>query len=130
MSVTDDNITLHKIVLELAREPGHPSGDRDEKYVIVAPLTDDGHIDAEAWKQVRERCRVARESSDDETSLGHLVHGPGGRWFLHYDISNDREDESGFRFEDERFVPGEYISVERDDGTHVFRVVVSMPVGR
>ena len=123
-----DQISLERIVLELAREPAHPQGDPTERYVIVAPLSEDGRLDAEAWKASRDHCRVARESGSHAVSLGHLVHGPGGHWILRFDITNDRPAEKGFRFEDERFVLGDYISIERDGRTHAFRVVSSTPV--
>lgn len=127
-AMPDTVVPLSRIVLELAREPGRPEGDAQERYVLVAPLGEGGHIDAQAWKAVAARCRVARESASGESSLGHLKHVSGGRWALHYDITGDRNDETGFRFETERFVPGEYVSIERDDGTHVFRVVVVQPL--
>jgi len=116
---------LNRIVLELAREPGHPEGDANDRYVIVAPLHADGRLDGEAWKAVRDSCRVVRETAGAEASLGHLVHGPGGRWILTFDITNDRPDETGFRFEIEPFVSAEYVSIERGDETHVFRVVTA-----
>jgi hypothetical protein len=119
---------LERIVLELAREPEHPQGDPNERYVIVAPLTPVGRLDAEAWTETREHCRVARESAGAADSLGHLVHGPGGRWFLTFDITNDRPQEMGFRFGDERFVPGEYVSIERDGRAQAFRVRATTPV--
>ena len=119
---------LSRIVLELAREPGHPEGDARERYIIVAPLTAEGRLNAEAWRHVRDHCRIARESVGEETSLGHLVHGPGGRWFLQFDLTQDRPDETGFRFETEKFEAGEYVSIERDEETHVFRVTAATPI--
>lgn len=127
-ALSHDQICLERIVLEMAREPAHPQGDPSERYVIVAPLTDDGRLDAETWRACREHCRVARESANHAMSLGHLVHGPGGHWILQFDITNDRPEEKGFHFESERFVLGEYISIEREGGTHAFRVVSSTPV--
>jgi CheY-like chemotaxis protein len=127
-ALPNDQICFERIVLELAREPAHPEGDPSERYVLVAPLTDNGQLDGNAWPTAREHCRVARESGHHAISLGHLVHGPGGHWTLQFDITNDRPDEKGFHFEDERFVPGEYISIEREGGTHTFRVMSSTPV--
>ena len=119
---------LNRIVLELAREPGHPEGDANDRYVIVAPLHADGRLDGEAWKAVHAPAAaraLTYETAGAEASLGHLVHGPGGRWILTFDITNDRPDETGFRFEIEPFVSGEYVSIERGDETHVFRVVTA-----
>ena len=119
---------LTRIDLELAREPGRPQGDPSDRYVIVAPLSADDHLDGGAWREQRDHCRVARESRDQAASLGHLVHGPGGRWSLQFDITRDRPDEHGFRFESERFIPGEYVSIERDGETHALRIVSTVPV--
>src|SRR4051812_40889987 len=121
MTTAQTEPNLFRIVMELAREPGHPEGDRADRYVLIAPLDDDGQLDGKAWKSVRERCRVLRENPGKAAQIGHLVHGPGGRWTIEYP---DRPDEAGFRFETEHFIPGEYVSVVRDDAPHVFQVVV------
>jgi hypothetical protein len=112
---------FHRIRLELAREPGHPAGSRRHGYVFVAPLNDDGRIDPKLWKEHRAECRVVRFRPDDE-DVGHLVHGPGGAWRFHYDVKGDNSDEVGFRFGDEKFVVGEYVSIEEDSKMHTFRV--------
>ena len=38
------------------------------------------------------------------------------------------EDEAGFRFSDERFAPGEYVSVIRDGKAHPYRVISLQPL--
>jgi len=111
------------IHLELAREPDHPAGDSGHGYDILAPLTDEGHLDAETWRAHKHRCRVRRFRPAEESSIGVLRHGPGRRWYIDYDPGSDADDEPGYRFEDERFVPGEYVSIREDDGViHTFRV--------
>jgi hypothetical protein len=112
---------FRRINLELAREPGHPSGDPDERYVLIAPLDDEGQIDTAVWRDNREACRVVREH-EGETAVGHLVRGPGGAWSLHYDVSGRAEDERVFHLSEERIRAGEYISIIRNDGAHPFRV--------
>lgn len=119
---------LKKIVLELAREPGHPHGDSDVRYTLVAPLDGDGRLDAEAWRAAKDRARVVREAPGEETAAGHIVHGPGGRWTLTYDIDGKRADEIGFQFDKEKFVPGEYISIQSGDDTHVYKVILAQAV--
>ena len=44
-------------------------------------------------------------------------------------VDNDtRDDEIGFRLSEERFVPGEYVSIQEDDGRqHTFKVVSVLP---
>lgn len=110
--------------LELAREKGHPEGDRGHGYDILMPLTDDGHIDAEAFKKHHAACRVRRFRPDEDDAIGVLAHGPGGRWFFDYDKRQTSDAEAGFRFSEERFVPGEYVSIAEDDGDmHTFQVM-------
>ena len=118
---------FRRIRLELAREPGHPAGSRRHGYVFVAPLDESGRIDAKLWKQNRDDCRVVRFRPNDE-DIGHLIHRPGGSWAFHYDIDGDEDDEVGFRFDDEKFVIGEYVSIREDEAMHTFRVTSVEPV--
>jgi hypothetical protein len=111
-----------RVRLHLAREPGHPQGSRDIGYDLVVPLGRDGKIDAAKWKSHRDRCRFVHLKGDDEHESGHLIHRPGGSWAFHYDISGDEADAAGFRFENERFVVGEYVSVREEDGMHTYVV--------
>lgn len=60
--------------------------------------------------------------------LGHLVRSPGGSWWLHYDLSGEEEDETGFRFRDERFLIGEYVSIREEGGLRTYRVMSVEPV--
>jgi hypothetical protein len=123
-------MSLYKIRLELARDHDFPDGSSERGYEFTAPLGDDGHIDHEAWKTLRERCRVRRfwEGEDDE--VGHLIRKPGGSWALHYDLLGDADDdESGYRFGDHVFEPGEYVSIkEHDDEMRTFKVVMVQPL--
>ncbi len=114
--------SFRHIHLELAREAGHPEGDAGHGYDIVAPLAADGRLDADEWKGHREKCRVRRFRPHEDDEIGTLLHGPGGRWFISY--VDGEPAESGYRFEDEHFVPGEYVSIREDDGeVHTFRVM-------
>ncbi len=117
--------SFRHIRLELAREQGHPAGDEQHGYDILAPLLDDGKIDAELAKKYRDKCRVRRFRPDEPDAIGLLVHGPGGRWYIDYDDSRSDDDEAGFRFGDEQFKLGEYVSITEDDGQmHTFRVIL------
>lgn len=118
---TDLPPAFRRIDLELAREPAHPAGDPLQRYVVLAPLDGDNRLDAKAWREYRQACRVVRRM-DGKTSVGHLVHGPGGQWTFHYDADGADRDELVFHLKDERLVPGEYISIVRGDGPHPFRV--------
>jgi len=115
---------FHHIRLELAREEGRPGGDAEHGYDIVAPLTPDRHIDAtSAYLEHKQACRVRRFRPGEPDAIGLLRHGPGGRWYIDYDEDRSTDDESGFRFGDERFELGEYVSIREDDGVmHTFKV--------
>lgn len=119
---------FHHIRLELAREAGHPGGAADEGYDIVAPLDAEGRLDGEAQRAEPARGHVRRFSGNETVSAGQLRHGPGGRWTLDMD-QGDAEDVVGFRFEDERFVVGEYVSLSLPSGdqhTYVVARVVEV----
>ncbi len=112
------------IRLELAREPGHPIGDSEHGYDILAPLLDDGHIDGDLATKNRDKCRVRCFRSGKEDAIGKLLRGPGGRWYIDYDDTRSDDDEAGFRFGQEKFIVGEYVSIKENDGEmHTFQVM-------
>ncbi len=123
-------MTLKKVSLELARDHDYPNGSREHGYIFVAPLDIDDRIVAEDWKEHREQCLVTRFWGDDEHETGHLVRKPGGSWAFHYDIHGDEaDDETGYRFGDERFRPGEYVSIKEHDGvTRTFKVIQAVKI--
>lgn len=119
---------FHHIRFELAREPGHPGGAPDEGYDIVAPLDEDGRLDGAAHRAQPDRSHVRRFSRNETVSTGRLRHVPSGRWMLDMD-RGDSEDALGFRFGDERFVVGEYVSLSLPSGeqhTYVVARVVAV----
>lgn len=107
--------------LLLAREKGHPEGDREEGYDMLAPLTSEGRIDVEEWKSHRAACRVRRFRTGEDDLIGRLRRKPGGQWYFDY-AEGDRDDEIGFHLGDERFVTGEYVSIERNGAMHTYQV--------
>jgi hypothetical protein len=120
--------TISRIVLELAREAEHPFGDSTHGYELHLPLTPSGQIDPAAWRKHRDFCRVRKFRSGADELRGRILHGPGGRWSFDYDDASGRDDEHGFRLKDERFVPGEYISIRESDGKmRTFQVVSVRP---
>lgn len=114
---------FRQIRLQLAREPGHPEGDTDVGYIIVAPLDSESRIDPKSWKEHREACRITRLRPDAENIVGQLVHRRGGAWAFQYDSAAKLPDEAGYHFADERFVPGEYVSIHEGATMHTYRVV-------
>jgi len=118
-------MTINKVRLELARDHDFPSGSPVRGYEFTAPLDDNGHIDAEEWHQRRDQCRVLRFWAGEDAEAGHLIRKPGGSWAFHYDVHGDEDDdETGYRFGQHAFVPGEYVSItEHDDVLRTFRVI-------
>ena len=102
-------MALHMIHLTLARDAGHPAGDRHCGYLFVAPLDAVGHLDPLQWAEKREACVVSRFWNNETTELGRLVH-TGAGWVFDYDPKGHSDDEPGFHFEDRCFRPGEYVS--------------------
>ena len=122
------NLGLKKIRLNLARTKEFPEGSILRGYEFKAPLDADGHIDAEAWKQVRHLCRV-RRFWDGEEETGLLVHRPGGSWAFVNDIARGDDPEAGYRFGEHAFVHGEYVSIRADDGELITFQVASVQAG-
>lgn len=118
-------MTLKRIRLELARDKQNPQGNQGCGYDFTAPLDNGGRLIAAEWKKLRAQCRVTRFWEGTKPELGHLVRKPGGSWAFHYDVFGDEDDdETGYRFGDEVFVPGEYVSInEHDDKLRTFKVV-------
>lgn len=123
-------MTMKHIRMELARDQDFPQGSRQHGYILIAPLDNMDRIEAAEWKANREKCRVTRFWGSDEHEIGHLVRKPGGAWAFHYDIhGNEDDDETGYRFGDERFRPGEYVSIREQDGEmRTFRVITATDV--
>ena len=113
---------FRQIRIVLAREPGHPQGDDEVAYIFVAPIDAEGRIDHKLWRAHSEACRVARQRPNEDDQLGHLVYHAGGAWGFHYDGEVNLSDEAGYHFADERFVVGEYVSINEHSTMHTYRV--------
>jgi hypothetical protein len=119
--------SFRRIRLELAREPAHPDGDARIAYVLLAPLTADGRLDADVAREFREHCVVVRLRPDQDKEEGYLRRRPGGSWAFHYDLPDgDEDDDPGYRLGDHRFVADEYVTIQEDEGDHTYRVVSVM----
>jgi hypothetical protein len=70
----------------------------------------------------RDACRVARQRPNEEDRLGHLVYHASGAWRFHYDDEANLADEAGYHFADERFIVGEYVSINERGKMHTYRV--------
>jgi hypothetical protein len=112
---------FHHIRLELAREPLNPAGDHDVGYDILAPLKADHRLDAAAWRDAPEKCRVRRFSHGATLAFGRLRHAAPDRWFLDFE-PGEADDAHGFRLADEVLETGEYVSLSTGDQTHTYVV--------
>ncbi|MBV9290386.1 MAG: hypothetical protein JO288_21655 [Hyphomicrobiales bacterium] len=117
---------LRKITLHAARSKEFPEGSIRHGYDFIAPLTEDGHIDLEAWKARRGECFAHRFWADEPTLQGLLVHraggSGGGTWAFEWKGA-EKEEEEGYRFGGHAFKVGEYVSVrEPDERMLTFRV--------
>jgi hypothetical protein len=109
-------VSLSRIVMRLARNPGTEFADGDDHrgYTLTAPLTDDGHLDEPAFKSARDHCTVRRFAPDEDARMGHLARR-GESWFFDYGATAV-EDEAVHRLGQHRFAVGEYVSVADEDG--------------
>lgn len=115
---------FYHVRLEMARAPDTPVGDPGEGYDIVAPLNADGRLDPAAWRAEPERAYARRFSDGVTEAKGRLLLGPGGQWIV--DLPGEAEDAVGYRFSDERFVVGEYVSLTLPSGEqNTYQVVIS-----
>jgi hypothetical protein len=60
--------SFRAVRLLLAREKGHPEGDRGEGYDLLVPLGKEGRLDPAEWKAHQDACRVRHFKSDAERS--------------------------------------------------------------
>jgi hypothetical protein len=124
-------MTLSRIVMRLARNPGteFAGGDDHRGYTLTAPLTDDGHLDANAFGKARGNCTVRRFAPDEDPADGRL-NRRGQRWFFDYDEEDTADDEPVHRLGEHRFAVGEYVTVTDEDGRPLtYKVVEVQPAG-
>jgi len=126
---TPNHATLRKVTLHAARSKEFPEGSIRHGYDFIAPLTEDGHIDLDAWKAHRGECFAHRFWAGEPAMQGLLVHRAGGlggsTWAFEWKSPRSgEEEEEGFRFGDHTFKAGEYVSVREAQGELLtFRVV-------
>lgn len=104
-------MSLKRISLQLALNPGADAAP-GQGYTIIAPLTAEGRLDVDAWRENRKEARVYRLHPDPaERADGWLTHR-GNHWFFRYDEEEEGEDEPVHRLGDHIFREGEYVTVE------------------
>lgn len=110
------------IHLDLAREAGHPQGSAQDRYTLVLPLDSEGRIDQAFCREFPDFCRVAHASPEGGIHRGLVRRDSDGTWSFDYGDA-DMTVETGFRLGQERFAPGEYVSIVRDGQPHTYRVI-------
>jgi hypothetical protein len=114
---------LKKIRLELGRTKEAPEGNPRCGYEFWAPLTEDGHLDAAAFKAHKSQCKVHRFWVGEAPEHGALQHLGRDRWVFSY-APGEEDDEPAFKLDRHHFVTGEYVSITEHDGvTRPFRIV-------
>jgi len=115
-------MTLRRIRLELARTPEFPEGSLERGYEFHAPLTADGHLDADAFRAERAGCTVRRFWPGEEERHGTLHHTRNHAWVFSYAPGED-DDEAFHRLDRHLFRVGEYVTIREPGGqSHTFRV--------
>ena len=123
---------LHHVTLHLARSKQFPQGSSRYGYDITAPLDAEGHLDQDEWAVKRDHCRVRRFWVNEGERQGVLVHRPGGAggatWMIDYNQDRPGDEEAGYHLHQHRFIEGEYVTIEDDDGKpYTFQVVAVTP---
>jgi hypothetical protein len=110
-------MTLSRIVMRLARNPGTEFADGDDHrgYTLVAPLQADGKLDVDGFTAHRADCSVRRFAADEEAVNGVLKRR-GQTWYFDYDAADDADDEPVHRLGEHKFAVGEYVSIADEDG--------------
>jgi hypothetical protein len=119
---------LYELRLELARQLDRPSGDSGHGYDLVVPLTPSGRLDLRLWQADPAACRIRRFRPGEQDAIGRLARDASRRWRFDYSPAPMQEEPS-FRFGDEHFALGEYVSIRESDGRfHHFRIISARPL--
>lgn len=114
-------MTLSRIVLQMARNPGTAFAEGDDRrgYVIVAPLDAEGRLDGQAFPAAHAKCQV-RHFADGEAPKTGTLSRRGDNWFIHYEGAGD---EAGVHLGEHSFRIGDYVTFrDADDHAWTYRV--------
>ena len=107
-------MTWYTIRLDLARSHAFPEGSATHCYLLRAPLTNHGTIDAPAVLAHPERATVLRSWPDEAERRGYLIHDAGA-WRFSY-APGEADDEPIFHLETHPLAVGAYLTVREQDG--------------
>jgi hypothetical protein len=126
MSPTDSDVPEHFQVvhLDLAQEPGDRGGSASDRYTLLLPLGPDGRILEALARTHPDYCRVSRMLPEGGVVRGLMRPGPGRNWRIDF----GEAEEAGYRFAEERFRPGDRVTVLRGADPHTYQVVVLQPL--
>jgi hypothetical protein len=121
MSPTDPDIPDHFQVIHLDRvgEAGRLPGSAGDRYTLLLPLGADGRILATEAHLHPDYCRVSRTGPEGGVLHGLMRPGSDQSWRLDF----GEAEETGFRFAEEQFSPGQFVTVLRDGDPHTYRVI-------
>jgi hypothetical protein len=110
-------MTLSRITLRLARNPGTRFANGDDRYgyTLVAPLNAAGFLDEAAWKSHKDACTVRHLSPEHAESRTGLLRRRGDNWFFDYEAGRSDDDEPVFKLGAHPFIVGEYVTVTDED---------------
>lgn len=116
-------MTLYTVRLELARTKDFPEGNARRGYEFVAPLDQEGHLDAEEWRRNKARCVVNSFAEGKDGLRGKIIH-IGKGWHFDYDAKTKDDDEPLFKLDRHNITEGEYVSVTEHDGvSRPFKII-------
>ncbi len=115
---------MTKLTMLLAKGPGRPKGDLDDRLVVRLALNSQGQIDPAAYETDIMPWLATRERPGVEDKPSELIRLDEG-WALQSMIS---EDDPLWTLEGYVFRPGELVRLGRPDGEELlFRIVSSTP---
>ena len=118
---------LMNIRLELGRDRDFPEGESRHGYEFVAPLDRNGHLDAAAWAEEKQRCTVRSFRPGQPERKGLLRH-VGRGWRFDYQPEQTEDDEPFFKLDRHVLAPGFYVTITEAGMQRPFKIVAVTPV--
>lgn len=115
---------MTKLTMLLAKGPGRPEGDLEDRLTIRLALNPQGQIDPAAYDADPVPWLATRERPGTESRHSELIRVDEG-WALQSILS---EDDPLWTFEGHVYRPGDLVRLLRPDGEELlFRIVASTP---
>ena len=120
-------MALMNIRLELGRTRTSPDGDPRRGYEFIAPLDDDGHLDAAVWRLEETNCWVRSFWPDRPDRKGWFRH-VGRGWRFEYPSQDQSGQEPIFKLDRHVLSPGFCVTLTEDDGAQLpFKIASVFP---